>query len=122
MVKIVNQMAMGLSNAIYLETIGYGVKMGINPDVMVKAIGGDDGWRRQFEGIAQRIKNDQATHTDVKFVQLRQFAEDAAANGYLMPLTRALFEFMDSGERISQEEIYPAPSFWHELMKDRGQE
>ncbi len=116
-IKVVNQMAMGLSNAIYLETIGFGVKMGLDPDLLVQAVGGGDGWRRQFEGIAHRIKNDQAIHTDVKFVQLQQFADDAAARGYAMPLVQALFAFMEPGERISQEEIYPAPSFWHELMK-----
>ena len=117
MVKIVNQVTMGLSNAIYLETIGYGAKMGIDIDAMTQAIGGNEPWRQQFERIAQRIKDGNATHTDIKFVQLQQFSDDAMAQGYMMPLARALFEFCDKGERISQEEIYPAPSFWHELMK-----
>ena len=117
MVKIVNQTAMGLSNAIYLETIGYGVHMGIDVDVMVQGIGGNEPWRQQFDRIAKRIKDSDATHTDVKFVQLRQFAEDAAAHGYTMPLSRALFDFCEHGELVTIEEIYPAPSFWHELMK-----
>lgn len=119
MVKIVNQLAMGLSNAIYLETIGFATRAGIDPDILIRGIGGDEPWRQQFERIAQRIKADNALHTDVKFVQLRQFYEEAEAQGYIMPLTQALFAFCDPGERISQEEIYPAPSFWHELMKDR---
>ncbi len=118
MVKIVNQLAMGLSNAIYLETIGFTTRAGIDPDILVKAIGGNEPWRMQFERIAQRIKADEALHTDVKFVQLKQFYEEAESQGYTMPMTRALFEFCDKGERISQEEIYPAPSFWHELMQD----
>jgi hypothetical protein len=37
-----------------------------------------------------------------------------------MPLTRALYEFCNGGERITTEEIYPAPSFWHELLAING--
>lgn len=120
MVKIVNQLAMGLSNAIYLETIGFTTRAGIDPDILIKGIGGNEPWRQQFERIANRIKDDEALHTDVKFVQLKQFYTEAESQGYNMPLTRALFEFCDQGERISQEEIYPAPSFWHELMRQRS--
>ncbi len=119
MVKIVNQLAMGLSNAIYLETIGFATRAGIDTDILVRGIGGDEPWRAQFTRIAQRIRDNHATHTDVKFVQLKQFVEEANLQGYEMPLARALFEFCDPGERISVEEIYPAPSFWHELMKKR---
>jgi 3-hydroxyisobutyrate dehydrogenase-like beta-hydroxyacid dehydrogenase len=118
-VKIVNQLAMGLSNAIYLEAIGYGVHMGIEVDALMQGIGGSDSWRKHFDYIAQCIKNDEATHTHVKFVQLQQFTDDAALHGYDLPLSRALYEFCDVGERISQEEIYPVPSFWHELRRNK---
>lgn len=121
-VKIVNQMSMGLKNAIFLETIGYGVKMGIDIDVMMQGIGGDDAWRQVFDQVAMHIRDKDATHMDVKFVQLKQFADDARKDGYEMPLTRALFDFCDKGERISREEIYPAPSFWHELIRNNDSE
>ena len=119
MVKIVNQMSMGLKNAIFMETIGYGVKMGLDIDVLMQGIGGDGAWREMFDDMAKHIRDEDPTHTDVKFVQLKQFADDAQKHGYEMPLTRALFEFCDKGERITQEEIYPAPSFWHELIRDK---
>lgn len=121
-VKIVNQMSMGLKNAIFLETIGYGVKMGVDVDVLVQGIGGDDPWRQEFERMAAHIKNDDPTHTDVKYVQLQQFSDEAAKSGYQMPLTRALFDFCKDGEHVTREEIYSAPSFWHELMKKHSSE
>ena len=114
-VKLVNQLTMGLSNAIYLETIGYAVQKGIDIDVLVKGIGGDGAWRQQFNQIAQRIQAGRAIDTDVKFVQLEQFTDDARHDGYTMPLARSLYEFCVGGEYITTEEIYPAPSFWHEL-------
>jgi len=122
MVKIVNQLSMGLQNAIFLETIGYGVQMGIEIDAMMQAIGGEGAWRETFNKIATHIRDNDPTHTDVKFVQLKQFADDAKKHGYELPLTSALFDFCDKGERVTQEEIYPAPSFWHELIRNNNLE
>ncbi|QPC83731.1 NAD(P)-dependent oxidoreductase [Phototrophicus methaneseepsis] len=117
-VKIINQVAMGLSNAIYLEVFGWAKHMGVDLDVVMQGVGGGDGWRQQFDHVGTTIKEGDPTEMQVKFVQLEQFTDDALKHGYQMPLTRALFEFCDQGERITTEEIYPAPSFWHELIKN----
>lgn len=117
-VKIINQVAMGLSNAIYLEVFGWAKHMGVDLDVVMQGVGGGDGWREQFDQVGKTVKEGDPTEMQVKFVQLEQFTDDALKHGYQMPLTRALFEFCDQGERITTEEIYPAPSFWHELIKN----
>ncbi|MAU12885.1 MAG: oxidoreductase [Anaerolineaceae bacterium] len=117
-VKIVNQVAMGLSNAIYLEVFGWAKHMNIDLNAVMQGIGGGDGWRQQFDSVGKTIEEGDPLNMQVKFVQLQQFTDDALKHGYQMPLTRALYEFCDAGERIVEEEIYPAPSFWHELMKN----
>src|SRR5688500_5172470 len=46
-VKGVNQLAMGLGAAAYLEAVAFGVRLGVDPGLIGAAVGGEDGWRAQ---------------------------------------------------------------------------
>lgn len=118
-VKGVNQLAMGLGEAAYLEAVAFGVRAGADPATIRDAVGGNDGWRRQVADTAQRILDGTACRVGVKSLQLPYFLEVAREAGFELPLARALYDFCKDGPRTVMEANRLSPSFWDELRSRR---
>jgi len=119
-VKGVNQLAMGLGAAAYLEAIAFGVSAGVDPTAIRQAVGGPDGWRGYFDQLAQRVIDDQAETVWVKFPELPYFLAEADEHHFPAPLTQALFEFLAAGPRDWADNMNrPTVSFWHQLLQRR---
>lgn len=119
-VKGVNQLAMGLGAAAYLEAVAFGIRAGVDPQAIRTAVGGSGGpgdWRAYVDLIARRAAEGEAEEVGVKFRELPYFLREAESHGLALPLTRALYDFCDAGERVVVDDNRPAPSFWHELLK-----
>ena len=117
-VKGVNQVAMGLGAAAFMEAMAYGVRAGIEPTAIRQAIGMGDGWRGQFDSIAKQILDGKGNTLVVKYPELPYFLAEAAAAGFEMPLTQALYEFCQKGDYEMLDNMNRASrSFWHELTK-----
>jgi 2-hydroxy-3-oxopropionate reductase len=114
-VKGVNQLAMGLGDAAYLEAVAFGSLAGVDPVTIARAVGGSGGWRQHFGSIAQRVAEGKGLDVGVKFGQLHYFLEEAQEQGFVLPLTEALHDFCAAGERIVMEVNRLSPSYWHEL-------
>ena len=116
-VKGVNQLAMGLGDAAYLEAIAFGVRAGADPEAIRQGVGGDEGWRAHFAALAKRVLDGTAETCWVKFPELPYFLAEAREKGFEPPLTRALYEFCRAAERSYRDNMgRPTVSFWHELM------
>ncbi|MEM7034331.1 MAG: NAD(P)-dependent oxidoreductase [Chloroflexota bacterium] len=116
-VKGVNQLAMGLGTTAYLEAIAYGVRAGINPKAIHQAVGGSIGWRHDIAQITQRIQDERVETMVVKFPELPYFLAEANEQGITLPLTEALFEFLDQEPRRWRDNMNrPTVSFWHTLL------
>jgi 3-hydroxyisobutyrate dehydrogenase-like beta-hydroxyacid dehydrogenase len=116
-VKAVNQLAMGLGLAAYVEAMAFGVRSGVSPEAILHAVGGPDGFRAQFAGVARSVADNDAPAFYVKFPELGYFLREAEEAGLATPLTRALFAFLDPAERVTEDNMgRPIPSFWRELM------
>ena len=116
-VKAVNQLAMGLGLAAYVEAMAYGVRSGVSPEAILQAVGGPDGFRAQFANVARSVANSDDPAFYVKFPELGYFLREAEEAGLAAPLTRALFDFLDPAERVTEDNMgRPIPSFWRELM------
>ena len=116
--KGVNQLAMGLADAAYMEAIAYGVRDGLDPRAIRQAVGGDDGWRGHFGGLARRVRDGEGERLVVKFPELPYYLREAREQGFEMPLTTALFEFCSEGDVIFFDNMRrPTASFWRELMR-----
>ncbi|NQT18969.1 MAG: NAD(P)-dependent oxidoreductase [Planctomycetes bacterium] len=116
-VKGVNQLVMGLPLAGYMEAVAFGVRAGADPDAICNGVGGDSGWRKDFESVARMIFDGKYTQLYVKFPELPYFLREAREKGFPMPMTQALFQFCDAGERTMVDNMgRPAASFWHELI------
>jgi len=117
--KGVNQLMMGLGNAAYLEALAFGVRAGIDGDVIEQAIGRNGRWRSDFSQTAAEVAASGGDGVGVKFRELPYFLREARESGVPLPLTEALYAFCDRGERVTTDDHRPAPSFWHELIRDR---
>ena len=116
-VKGVNQLAMGLGAAAYLEAVAFGVRAGVDPTAISQAVGGASGWRADVDQITRRVGAGTAEGVYVKFPELPYFLDEAQAQGFELPLTEALFAFCDVAPREWRDNMNrPTVSFWHELL------
>jgi 3-hydroxyisobutyrate dehydrogenase-like beta-hydroxyacid dehydrogenase len=121
-VKGVNQMAMGLGAAAYLEAIAFGVRAGVNASIIADAVGGPDGWRDNFARVARQITAGKGDEIGVKHGQLPYFMEEAAEKGFELPMTKALYAFCEHAEKKIMEANRLSPSFWDELINKSAAE
>ena len=121
-VKGVNQLMMGIVEAAYLEAISFGVNSGVDIETIQRAIGSEGRWRTDFHRVAQRIMDGEGNNVGVKFRELPYFLEAAEAAGFELPITNAVRQFCEKGERIVIDDHRPAPSYWHELTQQQDGE
>ena len=120
-VKGVNQLAMGLGAAAYMEAMAFGVCAGVDPTAIRNVVGMGNGWRGEFDRIAKRIVEGQGRNLVVKYPELPYFLDEAKASGFEIPLTEALYEFCQKGDYEMFDNMNrPSRSFWHELTKALG--
>ena len=121
-VKGVNQLAMGLANAAYLEAIAYGVRGGADPAAIRQAVGGPEGWRAQFAAVARRVVEATAEGVYIKFPEFPYYLREAREQGFPLPMTQALFDFCDPTPRRWRDNMKrETVALWHELTtRERG--
>ncbi len=122
-VKGVNQLAMGLGAAAYMEAMAFGVCAGVDPKAIREVVGMGDGWRGEFDSIAKRIIDGGGNTLVVKYPELPYFLAAAEASGFEIPLTEALYEFCKNGNYEMFDNMNrPSRSFWRTLTKDSDAE
>ncbi|MCC6443090.1 MAG: KTSC domain-containing protein [Armatimonadetes bacterium] len=123
-VKGVNQLAMGLGAAAYLEAVAFGMRAGVDAETIRAAVGESGGagdWRAFIEFVAARAAAGEAQKIGVKFREMPYFLREAEEQHFELPLTQTLYAFCDAGERVVVDDHRTAPSFWHELMASAGE-
>lgn len=122
-VKGVNQLAMGLGDAAFMEAMAFGVCAGVDPTAIREAVGMGDGWRGQFDKIAKRIIDGDGGTLVVKYPELPYFLAAAETSGFEIPLTEALYEFCKKANYEMFDNMNrPSRSFWRTLTKDSDTE
>ena len=119
-VKAVNQLAMGLVNAAYLEAVAFGARAGASLEAIIKGVGDEKGggFRRRVADVARTAIEGRADDVLVKFPELPYFLREARERGFELPMTRALFSFLDAGPRDKVDNMgRPRVALWGELMR-----
>jgi 3-hydroxyisobutyrate dehydrogenase-like beta-hydroxyacid dehydrogenase len=116
-VKGVNQLMMGLANAAYLEAVAFGVRAGVEADILEKALGSEGRLRGDFHAIASEVAHGDPLGVGVKFRELPYFLQEARLTGFDMPLTDVLYQYLADKVRVTMDDHRLAPSFWHELTR-----
>ena len=122
-VKGVNQLAMGLGDAAFMEAMAFGVCAGVDPTAIREAVGMGEGWRGQFDRIAKRIIDGEGGTLVVKYPELPYFLAAAETSGFEIPLAEALYEFCKKENYEMFDNMNrPSRSFWRTLTKDSDTE
>jgi 3-hydroxyisobutyrate dehydrogenase-like beta-hydroxyacid dehydrogenase len=119
-VKAVNQLASGLTNAACLECLALAELCGVDLEAVDRAVGGEGGWRGLLSDVAGQVLAGRGEDVGVKHGQLAHYLSEADERGFDLPLTRALHGFCEDGERVTVEANRPSPSFWRELLRRGG--
>lgn len=120
-VKGVNQLLMGLMAAACLEAMSFGVRGGVAVEALATALDGPEAWRQHFARVAHQVQDSGGENVGVKFRELSYFLREAEVQNIELPLSKVLWEFCEAGERVVIDDHRPAPSFWHELTREREQ-
>jgi hypothetical protein len=116
-VKGVNQLKSGLSQAARLEAIALAVLSGVEPSVIHAAFKAGSVEDSDFLRTIESIDHGRQAQRGVKFRELPYFLAQAEKLGFELPLTKALYGFMEKGEPLVLDDHRQTPSFWNELMK-----
>ncbi len=115
--KGVNQLAMGLLSAACMEAVGYGVAGGVDPAVLLQAVGGGGGFRAQFEGVASRIVSGLGDTMDHKAAEFDYFLHEADRNGFAAPMLRGLADLVKDVPKSSRDNMNrPFAPFWSTMI------
>lgn len=121
-VKGCNQLVMGLVAAAHVEALAYGVRAGVDAEVVMRALRGKELWRRCFAAVAEAVVEGRGDEVDVKYPELHYFLAEAERKRFPLPLTEAVFAFGARARRLVRDSMdRPTPSFWGELL-ERGME
>lgn len=117
--KGVNQLVLGLEYAIYLEALAFGVRAGLAPEQLW------DGFQNRFVGRFKQVLTDINEGGEERFSiyypELPYFLKEAAARGFSLPISKALYDFCRDGEPIIQTNRHGLiPSLWRALMEAEG--
>lgn len=90
-VKGVNQLAMGPGIAVCLEAVAFGVRAGVMPDIIARAVGGEDEhWRAMILQTARAANEERAEQMGVKFCEPLYFLREVMESGFALPLTETV--------------------------------
>lgn len=116
-VKGVNQLAMGLVEAAYIEAVAYGVAGGVEPGAIRDAVGGESGWRADLQRIASRIEKGEGDSMDTKYAEFEYFRDEAERTGFPAPILTALSTFMSQFPATGRDNMNrPYPPLWSALF------
>ena len=114
--KAVNQLAMGLVDAAFIEAVAFGVAGGVDAKTLQQAVGGDGGFRKQFHDIAGRIADGNGDKMDVKYAEFAYFLADAKVTGFTSPILTNLYAFMKRYPDVGRDNMNrPYPPLWSAL-------
>lgn len=113
--KGVNQLAMGLVAAAWLETVSFAERQGLDPRLVAAAVGDEGGWRGELAKVCAQVAAGHAEGNDLKLAELPYFLDA----GLPLPLTEALHRFCEPGPHDWRDNMgREFASFWWMLHRD----
>jgi len=116
-VKGVEQLALGLSAAGFLEALAYGASFGIAQAELWEALRRTPLARACFEQTTQTVLNEGGEAVSVHYGELPHILEAAKAHGQPLPVAQALLAFLEHAPPSVIERGHHIPSFWLELTR-----
>jgi len=118
-VKGVEQLALGLSAAGFLEALAYGASFGIAPAELWEALRRTPLARAGFEQTTRKVLDEGGEAVSVHYGELPYILDAAARNGQPLPVGQALLAFLKQAPPSVIERGQHIPSYWLELNRKR---
>jgi 2-hydroxy-3-oxopropionate reductase len=116
-VKGVEQLALGLSAAGFLEALAYGASFGIAPAELWEALRRTPLARADFEQTTRTVLSEGGEAVSVHYGELHHILDAASRNNQRLPVARALLEYLKQAPPAVIERGRHVPSFWLELTR-----
>ena len=114
--KAVNQLAMGLVDAAFIEAVAFGVNGGVDAETLKEAVGGDSGWREHLARTAGRIAAGEGDANDVKYAEFAYFLDFVRDQRFPSPMLDALYAYMSRFPETARDNMNrPYPPLWSAL-------
>ncbi|TVQ23012.1 MAG: NAD(P)-dependent oxidoreductase [Spirochaetaceae bacterium] len=114
--KAVNQLAMGLVDAAFIEAVAFGVNGGVDAATLKEAVGGESGWRAHLAQIAGRVADGDGDANDVKYAEFAYFLDFAHSQDFPAPMLDALHAYMSQFPETARDNMNrPYPPLWSAL-------
>lgn len=115
--KAVNQLAMGITNAAMLEAVAFGVNGGVDPAVLLNAVGGSGGFRGTFSQVVSRIMAGEGDRFDNKYAEFHYFLHESEHQHFPMPMLEALNDWCRQFPAKEKDNMgRPFPPYWSSLI------
>ena len=112
--KGVNQLSLGLFSAAAVEILAYAKNENLDFGILREM------FAKKFPMLEWPLNSiEKGGHPGVKFRELPYYIENAEKEGYNLPITKEVYDFMAGGDFIAFDDHRKAPSYYHELTKDR---
>ncbi|HEY3319062.1 MAG TPA: NAD(P)-dependent oxidoreductase [Planctomycetota bacterium] len=115
--KAVEQIAVGLSQAAFLEALSYGASFGLEAGALWEALDQSSAARSTLEHLTADVVRQGGEQISVNFGELKYLLHSAQQNGQTLPLCQALQVFLkDSPPSVIERGQY-VPSYWNAIKK-----
>ncbi|HYG76428.1 MAG TPA: NAD(P)-dependent oxidoreductase [Planctomycetota bacterium] len=116
-VKGVEQLAVGLGQAAFIEAIAYGVNHGISAEDLAETLEDSAASRTTFASVIKQILSEGGENVSTNAGELGYFVKSSDAIDQPLPLTTALATWMHTAEPVVIERGEHTPSYWIELTR-----
>lgn len=130
-VKGVNQLVMGLADAVFMEALAYGMSYGVEPAIIAEVLQNAGASQVSFVHVAQKAAQERLAYSNVKIHDLRRFVPDAVAQGLTLPASQAaltavnLAPLVEDPENVTWPTWPPGgarPSYWNFIWQNQEKE
>ncbi len=115
--KVVQQLTLRLPNLARLEVMMFGLRAGLDEDLLFRALDVDPASGDQYAVLHRAIKNGTIDQISPLVPEWPYYFEECEAQGFHMPMLEGLYEFLKDAPKSVLDSVFrPEPSVWTELM------
>lgn len=116
-VKVVQQVTLRLPNLARLEVMMFGLRAGLDEDLLFRALDVDPASGDQYAVLYGAIKGGTIDQISPLVPEWPYYFAECEAEGFHMPMLEGLYEFVKDAPKTVLDAVFrPEPSVWSELM------
>ena len=116
--KVVQQLTGRLPELAKIEVVQFGLKSGLDIDLIRRALGVTGGSAHPYDAICKNVENGRISEMSYEFAEWGFYLQQAKEEGFAMPIIETLYKLVGDGELKAVDGAGRSePSVWDELME-----